>query len=851
MLHRLRATIRNLLFRKRVETSLEDELDSAVEILAAGYARGGADPREARRRALVELGGRAQVKEQVRLGRRGALIAGLLRDMRIGGRMLLGTPGFTAMTLLTLTLGIGGVTAVYSVVHAVLLQPLPYGEPGRLVRVEVEGPRFVSWDVPPELDWPGRQRVFEDLFSYEELDLELTDGPEVRALAVPRNFTRVLRVEPALGRSFSASDSSEDPPTVVLLNYSFWRGALGGDPGIVGRRIETGGGGLTVLGVMPAGFRFEPLAPEPADLWVLSVPEYHEEWIARLRPGVAEDDAVGEMTRIVEDMEAEYPGSDEREVTVLSLVDAAVGADWRRALMLFLGAVTLVLVIAVANTANLMLARGIGREHEMAVRSVVGSTRSQLLRHLLIESLLVGVLGGAGGVLLARLALGWIVSGLPPQLPRLEDIAIDGGVLVFALAAALLSGLAFGILPALSVSLPRFDHVLKEGSRTATESRWRRRLRSGLVASEVALAMVLLTGGLLLARSFVELVGTPLGMNIENVIAAMPELPGYDRANRTAFLEEIADRLEARPDVEAVSPANMRGMAVDTRMAIEVDGQLIQPRSMEDLVPTLVANADVFEILGIPIASGRAFEEGESAAVVSESFVEKFFPGRNPLEQEIGGLAAEPLRIVGVVPDFRLAGLDTASEPAILAPVGYPQYSLLVRVRDDPAPVMSDIQTIVREMDPEVVVSQTTLVDSLYASDAVSDPQFRTTVLGAFAAVALTMGLAGISGVTAYTAARRRQEVGIRIALGATRTRIVIQMLRQAMTPVFAGVFVGMLGALGLTRLISGYLYEVSPTDPIAFALAALILTVTALVAACLPLTRATAVEPVTALRHQ
>jgi putative ABC transport system permease protein len=624
---------------------------------------------------------------------------------------------------------------------------------------------------------------------------------------------------------------------------------MGGNPDVVGQILETDIGDLTILGVMPAEFRFEPLDPAPADLWVLSEPDGDVDWIARLRAGVDEGDAASELRSIVDDMEDEYPGSAEREIEVLSLVDAAVGTDRRHALMLFLGAVTLVLGIAVANTANLMLARGIGREHEMAVRAVTGSTRMQLVRQLLVECLLLGILGGTAGVMLASQILGLIVSGLPPQLPRLADVAINGSVLAFALGAAIVSGLVFGMLPALSVSLPRFDQLLKENSRTATESRWRRRLRSGLVASEVALAMVLLTGGLLLARSFVELVGTPLGMDIENVIAVMPS--GYDNSRRIASLEELAARLEARPDVEAATMANMRGMRVDMRMVIEVDGQRIEPRSMEDLVPTLAASPKIFGILGIPIASGRAFEEGEDAVVVSESFIEKFFPGRNPLEQVIGGLAAEPLRIVGVVPDFRLGGLDTASEPTIVAPGFTLQSSVLFRVRENPARVMRDLRAIVREMDPEAVVDQTTLVDSLYASDAVSDPQFRTAVLGTFAGLALAMGLAGISGVTAYTAGRRRHEVGIRIALGATRTVVVIQMLREAMRPVLAGITVGTLAALGLTRLISAYLYETSPTDPAMFALAVLILTLTALIAAWVPLTRATAIEPVAALRHQ
>ena len=778
----------------------------------------------------------------------------LIQDLRYAARMLFKNPGFTAVAVLTLAIGIGGTTAVFSVVHGVLLRPLPYGEPDRLVTVSVRRTSIrASARIPEGADWPEQQRVFQEILQYGTVPLTLigADEPEVlRPPAVPVTFTDFLQVQPWMGRGLAPEDFA-DPASVALVSYGFWRQRFGGDPDAIGAELQTDRGVLTVIGVMPSGFSFEPIGSNPADLWIPAEPGGGFVTIARLNPGVSVEAALAEVRGIVERLKEEYPGSPDREVQVTSLMDEAIGADWGRVLMLFLGAVAFVLVIGVANVANLTLARGVGRRREMAIRSAVGSTRVRLVRQLLVESGLISVLGGVLGVLMAYWGLRSIVVELPPGFPRVQEIGIDANVLVFTLATVLLAGLAFGIMPAVGFSAPALDRVLKEGSRGTTESPGRGRFRSALITGEVALAAILLTGGLLLAKSFVELMGTPLGINIENVITATPTLPAtkYDTAARIAFLNELAERLRLRPDVEAVSVANMRGMAVDQRLSLTVDGAAPM-LSRDELVPVLMADPEIFRIFGIFITSGRAFEEDESAAVVTESFVRRFFPDRNPIGQVID--TPNPVTtIVGIVPDFRHSGLAEEPVPTMISSSGTFRASVLVKFLENSSVVMDAIRSEVRAMDMEVIVNQATLEQLFNDSDAVSEPRFRTAILGGFAAVALLLALVGISGVTAYAAAQRSHEVGIRMALGGTRSEIMGMMLRRAMTPVLLGVVVGILGAFGLSRFITSYLYEVSPSDPGVIAAASLTLVLAATVVTWIPLRRSTTIDPMIALRYE
>lgn len=782
----------------------------------------------------------------------------LRQDLSYAARLLVRNPAFSVAAILTLAIGIGGVTSIFSVVHGVMLRPLPYGDPEGLVEVSVNPtslPTSRGARIPPEADWPFRQRVFEEVLEYRTVTTFLVGQGEPEIQFVPRvpvTFLDFLRVQPLLGRGFVAEDAS-DPPTVALISYGFWRERLGGDPNVLGTEIRTERATLTIVGVMPPGFSFEPIGDSPVDLWIPRAPGGARGFatVARLAPGVTVEAAAAELTGIVTTLESEYPGSAQREVRVTGLLDATIGADWSLVLMLFLGAVGFVLVIAVANTANLMLARGVGREREIAIRSAIGSTRCRLIRQLLVESVLLSLLGGVLSVGIAFWALRVIVAALPPGFPRVQDIAIDGEVLGGTLAMVLLAGIAFGIGPALSFSAPALDRALKEGSGRTTDSGWHRRFRSALVAGEVALATILLIGGLLLARSFVQLMGTPLGMEIENVVSATVTTPAvrYDANRRRALLGDLAERLRSRPDVVAVSQSNLRGMGVGSDLKFTIGDEAAA--SIDGVTSVLEGGPEIFQVLGIGLTSGRAFREAEvTAVVVTESFVDRYFPGQDPLGRRIG-LGGDLATIVGVSRDFRQSGPTEEPVPTVIMPSETFVMSLLVKVRGDPRALMDGIRSEVRGRDPALVLSQTTLEDSLYALDAVSQPRFRTAVLGAFAAIALLLALVGIASVTAYSAARRGREVGIRIALGGTRTGIRRMMLAQAMTPVLIGVLVGIIGASALTGLISSYLYEVGPADPAVFAAASLALLLTATVAAWLPLRRSTAAEPMVALHHE
>lgn len=779
----------------------------------------------------------------------------LRQDLRYAARLFARNPAYTVAAVLTLAIGIGGVTAIFSVVNGVMLRPLPYGDPERLVDVRVrrEGPPPpVGSRIPAEADWPSRQRVFEDILEYRSTTtmIEGLGEPELQYVPfVPVDFLDFLDVHPWLGRSFVAEDAT-DPPSVALMSYGFWMERFGGNANALGTEIRTNHGIISVVGIMPPGFTFQPIGEDPADFWIPALPRGPAGFatVARLRPGVRVEDAQAELAGIVRALEAEYPGSGTRTAQVAGLLDATVGADWGAVLMLFFGAVGFVLLIAVANTANLTLARGVGREREIAIRSAIGSTRTRLVRQLLAESVFLSFVGGALGVVLAFWTTRLIVAALPPGFPRIQDIGIDGTVLAFTMAIVLLTGIAFGIGPALSLSSIRPDAALREAGRSASDSGWRHRFRSALVAGEVALATILLIGGLLLGRSLVELMGTPLGIDIDNVVSATMIFPAYRYDSNTyqAFLEELAERLRARPDVVAASLSTVRGMGFGGQRNLGFNED--EPFSRDDWIHFIQGDAHIFPVLGIALTSGRRFrDDEENAVVVTESLAERYFPGQDPLGRRIG--VEGEWTIVGVARDFRHSGPASEPVPTAIAP-GF-LWSVLVKFRGDPSVLMNDIRSEVRTRDPDLVLEMVTLGDSLYALEQVSQPRFRTAILSGFAGVALVLSLVGISSVTAFSAARRSHELGIRIALGGTRARIRSTMLAQAMRPVIAGLVIGIAGAFALTRLISSYLYEVSPADPTVFTAAALLLLLAATVATWIPLHRSTTIEPMEALRYE
>lgn len=779
------------------------------------------------------------------------------RDVKHALRSLRRNPAFTTTAIVTLALGIAATTIVFSVVNSVLLRPLPFSEPDRVVRLALtrrtiqNGVRFTAF-VPSEDDWPVRQRVFEDILGYGWEGFYLTGGDQsVRGfgLNVPIHFTRFVGVEPWMGRGFLPGDVTH-PASVALVSYGFWRDRLGSDPAAIGRKIQTDDRVLTVIGVMPKGFRFEARgALEPAVMWMPEDPVRLGTDLARLRPGVSVETAQAELTAILRGLRAEYPGSPETTIRVVPLTEDIVSADWAQVLTVFSGAVAFLLAIAIANVANLSLARGVGRERELAIRSALGSSRIGLVRHLLVESVTLSTIGGAAGVVAAWWGVSILVGWLPPQFPRVREIGVDLSVLGFAVAAVLVTGIACGIVPALGYSGVAPERALKDGGRGATDSRWRGHLRSALVAGQVSLAVILSTGGLLMARGFADLVNTPLGMDVGNVILVSPRFLSSYTTTR-AFFDELSGRLLPRTDVANVSVSRFDGMGISESAYLTINGRAVQTN--DDATPYITGDPEIFDVLGIEIVNGRAYRADEQdAVVVTESFAARHYAERNPLGQQLEN-GPDTLSIVGVARDFRLEGPQDEPIPAVISPRGFfAPITLLVRVTGDPGFVMDAIRSEVRAIDPGIVVEVRTLEEELYGLEAVSRPRLRTALLGGFAAVALILAIVGLASVTAYSASRRRQEIGIRMALGGTRGGILGGMLLQAMTPVVLGILVGALGSAALSRVLSAYLGDLGPFDAAWFGAAALTLLIAAAAASWAPLWRSTKISPTEALRYE
>ena len=782
------------------------------------------------------------------------LIEAIIRDTWYGVRQMVRNPGFAVPAVLTLAIGIGGVTAVYSFVHGVVLNPLPYGEPERLVRVAVRlTGAFAGTRIPPEENWPVRQRVFEDVLRFTTQGVTLLDAEDPVALRVPEvpiRFATFLDVDPTMGRSFAPGDFS-DPPSVALVTHGFWTNRLGADPDAIGTPIRTDLGIITVVGVMPRDFVFYYASSEvPPEMFVPGEANGGVT-LARVRRGMTVDAAEAELARLVDEIGAEFPGASAREVELIRLVDDAVGADWARVLLLFLGAVSFVLVIAIVNVANLTLTRSVSREREVAIRSAIGSTRPRLVGQFLVESATLALAGGILGVLMAHWGLTVVLGLLPAGFPRADEVGVDMYALLVAVGIILVAGVCFGIGQVWACSALDVNRSLKDGDRGASDSNSRRRFRSVLVVAEVALATILLTGGFLLARSFADLVGTPLGMNVENVISVNTRLSPsrYDSSARDAFRNELSERLRLRPDVEAVSLSNVGGMSAGLFAGLTINGR--RAESVEDGTPLITGEAGIFDVLGIEFVEGRRYREGEdTAVVVTESFAARHYPDVTPLGQEISYTGAT-MTVVGVARDFRLDGPVEEPVPAVIAPIERFQLYLLVRTSGDPRVVMNAIRGEVRALDPEVVVDQETLEEAMYALNAISQPRLRAVTVTTFGVVSLLLSLVGIAGVASNAAARRTPEIGVRMALGGTRTAIMRMLLVQTMMPVIAGVTIGALGAAALTRVLSAYVADLSTIDPVAFVLAATVLVVTAVVATYIPLRKIAGIHPIAAIRYE
>ncbi len=801
----------------------------------------------------------------------------LWQDLRYGVRMLVKKPAFTLIAVITLALGIGANTAIFSVVNSVLLRPLAFNEPDRLARLyeENRGHNFFRQSVsaPNFQDWKNQSQFFEHLAAYYNQSANLTgfDEPErVSLAAVSADFFKALKVEPVMGRAFSPEEYKPGGPRLVVLSYSFWQRRFGADTNILGKTLTLEGNSFTIIGVMsreaqwPAAAQF--WTPLRLDFATAGRRSQFLSVIGRLKPGVSLSQARAEMGSIAERLAREYPEQNSGwSVAMVPVTELIVGSI-RPALLTLLGAVGFVLLIACANVANLLLARNASREREVAIRAAHGASRWRLIRQHLTESALLAVAGAALGLLLAAWATDTLVA-LSAGIPRAEEIGIDRRALGFTLAISLLTGLVFGLLPALQISRPNLNESLKEGGRGSSGFS-RHRLRSLLVISEVALSLMLLVGAGLMIKSFRQLRAVDPGFDPERVLSMRLSLSRarYTQpAQQAAFCEQLTGRLATMPGVESVAAIAMRPF-IDGYWSnsFVIEGRPPLPGGQFIAADNNRATPDYFRAMSIPLRKGRAFTQQDSAqsppvVIISETMANRFWPNEDPIGQRLtvhdGG--PNPRQIVGIVGDIKHDGLEaTVIRPAMYMPFAQSptqSLTLIVRGAGDVASLTAAGRSRVRELDKDMPIDNVIMLSQL-VSDSVAQERFSTLLLSIFAAVALLLALVGIYGVMSYTVEQRAHEIGIRLALGARGPDVLRLVVGHGMRLAGAGVAIGLAAALAMAKLITGFsglLHGVKATDPATFALISLLLLAVALMACLIPARRAMKVDPMVSLKYE
>jgi putative ABC transport system permease protein len=805
----------------------------------------------------------------------------LWQDLRYGLRSLAGTPGFTAVTALILALGIGGNTAIFSVVHAVLLRPYPFDQPERIVMLWQHNTKdgVEREDLAPAnfVDWRDQSASFEHMAAIKPWSLDYTGGTEpetIRSAQVTRGFFDVLGVRPRLGRAFLPEEHEPGRSHVVVLTHGLWQRKFAGNPNIVGQVLSLDSQSYTVIGVLPSDFalhitregsrnrRQEMYTPQvvAGEEWQSRVATYLEV-VARLKPGVTVAQARAEMSTLAARLAAQYPRENAGiGATVVPLHEQATWAV-RPGLLLMLGAVGFVLLIACANVASLLLARGQHRQREIAVRAALGAGRRRLVRQLLTECLALSLLGLSAGLLLARWALPAILALSPADTPRIQQVSLSLPVLVFATLTALFTGLLFGLVPSLALTRGNVQEFLKEGGGSIGTSTW---WRSALIAGEVALAVVLLVGAGLLVRSFAGLMQVDRGFASDRIVAL--EVYVWDRYatpdRRIAYFQDVAQELAALPGVQsagAVSSMPFLTHGHAPSVAGIVEGQALPPEQAPT-VYAIIATPGYFAAMGLPLMSGRLFTDaddpkGPRYAVVNTTMARLLWPGADPLGRRFsvpfrGGPVA--FEVLGVVGDVRQS-LDRPPRPEFYRPhTQNPSGSMTIVVRTaaDPEPLVAAIKSRVWQVDRTQPFYNVAILENQVA-DSVSQRRFQVLLLGAFSGLALALAAFGIYGVLSFLTAQRGREIGLRMALGAQPRDILALVLRQGMKPVAAGLGLGLLAALALSRFLSGMLYGVPPTDPFTFAAIAALMALVALAACATPARRATRLDPLAALRYE
>jgi predicted permease len=875
--------VRGLFGRSRRESELETELQSHLDAITEENIRRGMAPEEARRGARREFGGLEQTKELYRQQRGLPFLETFLEDIRFGTRMLAKNPGFTIVAVLTLALGIGANAAIFSVVDAVLLRPLAYKDADRLVTILHNGDNPVA--VANYIDWRDQSSSFEAMGAadYWSANLSGIDSPEhILGLSVTQSLLPLLGVEPLLGRLFVAGEDQKGAEHEVILSYGLWQRRFAGDSKVVGKVITLDGQQYAVLGVMPRTFKFSPFWATRAEMWVPNAfgDRIHSREgnslriFARLKRDVALSEARAEIATITARLEQKFPGTN-RDVMVTPLKQNVVG-QVKAPLLLLLGAVGFVLLIACANVAHMLLARSATRQKEMAVRTALGAPRKRVIRQLLTENLLLAAMGASAGLLLAVWGTRALVALSPAFLPRVDTIRSDARVVLFLIAVTALTGVVFGLAPAMQASAVNLTDTLKDGGRGGSDSHRRNRLRSFLVASEFALALILLIAAGLMVRSFFALQSIDPGFNPHGVLSMAVSVAGTEESEphrRAIFYRQLIESLRTLPGLEAAGGINHLPLAGDLwgwPFAIEGRGKSLPGES--PLAVYRVVMPGYFETMRLAVLRGREIAASDDPSapgvvLINEKAAREYWPGENPLGKHIAfddDQRASPtwLTVIGIVRDAKQGDWAQAPYPEVyLAALqnrgflgeseSHASYiTLVVRTRGNPAALSGLIKNTVWSFDRNLAISEVLTMDDVVA-EANAEPRFEMALLGVFAGVALLLAAVGIYGVMSYSVERRTHEIGIRISLGASRTDVLKLVVRQGMVLALAGSAAGIVGALLLSRLMTKLLYGVLPTDPLTFTGVAVLLTLVALAANYLPARRATRVDPMVALRYE
>ncbi len=878
-INRLLGSIR----KNKLDDQLDDELRFHVEMRMQEFVAAGMAPEEARHQAMRLFGNRLLLKEKTREMDTIGWIETLGQDLRYGVRMLAKNPGLTFVAVLTLALGIGANTAIFSVVNGVLLNPLPYWHPDQLVAL-YSGTSSTSY--PNFLDWVHDNRSFSALAAYraDDFNLAAMGEPErVPVEMVSASFFRLLGVQPALGRTFVPNEDQVGAAPVVLISEGFWKRKFGSSPGALGKTLALNGTAYTIVGVIPANFHYHCRNFQPSDVYVpigqWNAPNFRDrraamgmDAVGRMQSGVTFDQANADMQALARHLADEYPEANKGlGITLVPLKRDVVG-HMEPILLVLLAAVVFVLLIACVNVANLLLARSRGRTRELAIRAALGASRARVVRQLLTESILLAIAGGGLGCLIASWGTQAALKVLPEALPRAEEVRLDGRVLLFTIAASVLAGILFGLAPALKTSRTDLHETLKEGGRGLSGTR--HRTQSVFVVIEMALALVLLAGAGLLIRSLTRLWGIDPGFDSHNVLTARVSFPSATASPDAvrAIWRQINDKVDAIPGVKAASlSAGAMPMGGDSEIPFWLEGQP-KPSTQAEMkfALTYFVQPDYLKVMRIPLDRGRFItpEDNEHSPLViaiDDRFARLYFGHRNPVGQRVNlDILNTPAEIVGVVGHVKQWGLDRDSTSSIQAqcyfsvfqipdkfmPLAAGDVGVVVRTAGAPLVQAGSIRHALGQINSQLVLSRTQTMDGII-SDSLAERRFSMILLGAFAAIALIMSCVGIYGVISYLAGQRTHEIGIRMALGAEQRDVLWVVLREGANMALQGVAIGLVAAFGLTRVMANMLFGISAHDPLTLAGVVGLLTLVALAACYIPARRATRVDPLVALRHE